>query len=189
MVGQAEEIIRPQPRLHVFKRYVVHRFAVGKWVADILQHLHAAGPDVYFVRGRMQPTSSLGVRWIGPQATLVPFFERAGVVVVAGGVTLYEAAALGIAAVALAVVPAQRAAVVGFADAGAAVDAQVTLGAGRSFTPRAAARVASLVVELLESPALRRRIGRAGKALVDGKGLARVANALTDLASTDRRAA
>lgn len=96
------------------------------------------------------------------------------VAVLAGGVSLYESAAAGTPAVAVAVVAAQRPTVRGFAAAGAAVDA------GRLGPPgRAAAdRVSAAVAALLADAPRRARMARAGRALVDGRGAARVARAM-----------
>ena len=47
------------------------------------------------------------VKWAGPQPSLVPMLASASAAVLAGGITLYEAAALGVPSVAIPVVPAQ----------------------------------------------------------------------------------
>jgi spore coat polysaccharide biosynthesis predicted glycosyltransferase SpsG len=103
--------------------------------------------------------------------------QRADIAVVAGGVTLYEACAIGTPVVATAVVPAQRPAIAGFARAGAALDG------GRIGTmPRASARqVATLVATLVKDEAARRGLAANGRRLVDGNGAARVARQIARL--------
>ena len=116
-------------------------------------------------------------RWVARRNGLGRELQRADIAVVAGGVTLYEACAIGTPVVATAVVPAQRAAIAGFVDAGAALDG------GRIGTmPRAAARqVATLVAALVEDAAVRRQLSANGRRLVDGHGAARVARQIARL--------
>src|SRR5690606_17463728 len=105
-----------------------------------------------------------------------PVLARASVAVVAGGVTLYEAAALGVPVVAVPVVAGQRPAVAAFDRAGAAV-------AASPGSPRAIARAA---VVLLRDPSRAGQLGRRGRRLVDGRGAERVASALMRLAGSGR---
>lgn len=118
------------------------------------------------------PGSENGVVWIGPQPSLVPWLRKATVAVVSGGVTLYESCALGVPAVAVAVVAAQRPTVQAFACRGAARD-------GGLLTSRAPGgpidRVARMVARLLAAPRARRAMARRARALVDGGGTRRVA--------------
>lgn len=116
-----------------------------------------------------------GVTWIGPQRGLSHELSRAAVAIVGGGVTLYEACRTGTPAVALAVVAAQRPTVRGFARHNAACDGGSTGHIG------VAARE---VTRLIDHPVLRERIGRAGRALIDGQGAMRVARALARLAKS-----
>jgi spore coat polysaccharide biosynthesis predicted glycosyltransferase SpsG len=102
---------------------------------------------------------------------------RATVAIVAGGVTLYEAAALGVPAVALAVVPAQRPTIAGFVRVGAAsaagdasVDAAGVIGC-----------VMRRVSRLLADARARELMTVAACAAVDGRGSQRVALALERL--------
>jgi spore coat polysaccharide biosynthesis predicted glycosyltransferase SpsG len=96
--------------------------------------------------------------------------------VVAGGVTLYEACALGVAVVALPVTAAQHMAVRAAACRGAAIDT------GRPPVDDCmVSRTADAVAALLQNDALRRRQSKAAKALVDGNGAARVASRLKEL--------
>jgi spore coat polysaccharide biosynthesis predicted glycosyltransferase SpsG len=133
-------------------------------------------------------TSDDSVRWLGPQRSLVPHFCRARVAVVAGGVTSYEAASVGVPAVALAVVPAQRRTIRGLAAAGAVVDSGVTLGTSGSVRVDEARAIAVRVRQLMLSGRRNAAAGRAGRALVDGRGIERVARALMAL-GCDRRSA
>ena len=90
------------------------------------------------------------------------------VAIVAGGVTLYEACALGTPAVGLAVVPAQRRAIVEFASRGAVVDA----GLASDLTIERAARYAA---QLLGDERRRRATAARARKLVDGLGARRAA--------------
>jgi hypothetical protein len=112
---------------------------------------------------------SRGIEWLGPQPSLVPLLATASAAVVAGGVTLYEAAALGIPVVAMPVVPAQRPTVRAFAQAGLALRAVSASGAGAS------------VARLMQHPSLGRVMRLKGPQVVDGRGVHRVALALESL--------
>jgi spore coat polysaccharide biosynthesis predicted glycosyltransferase SpsG len=111
--------------------------------------------------------------WIGPQRSLAPVLGAAEVAVVAGGITLYEAAALGVPAVAVAIVAAQRPTVRAFVRAGAALGLP---------TEPTAHRVAALAARLLNDAAQGRALAVRGRRLVDGRGTARVADVLSRLA-------
>ena len=111
------------------------------------------------------------VRWVGPQPSLVPLLASASVAVVAGGITLYEAAALGVPPVAVPVVEAQRPTVTAFAAAGAAVSSPTGDPAG----------IADAVLALMARPALCRELSARGRTLVDGRGVERVARELVRL--------
>jgi hypothetical protein len=114
-----------------------------------------------------------GVVWIGPQPSLVPWLREAAVAVVAGGVTLYETCALGVPAVAVAVVAAQRPTVQAFARRGAVRDGGLLT--SRAPGPRID-RVAQMVARLLAAPRARRAMARRARRLVDGRGTRRVAD-------------
>jgi spore coat polysaccharide biosynthesis predicted glycosyltransferase SpsG len=109
--------------------------------------------------------------WLGPRPTIAAVLASASVAVVAGGVTLYEAAALRVPVVALPVVEAQRPTVEAFARAGAAVAANV----------RAAGAVAVLVAHLAQDRRAASAIGKRGGQLVDGRGALRVAGLIERL--------
>jgi spore coat polysaccharide biosynthesis predicted glycosyltransferase SpsG len=127
------------------------------------------------------------VRWLGPQPSLVPALSRADVAVVAGGLTLYESAALGVPTVPMAVVPAQRPTIAAFAKRGAVADPKVTLGAGRRLDADAINRVASAVANLLSDPARGRMLSTTARRLVDSRGAVRVARALEQLVAVNHR--
>lgn len=115
-----------------------------------------------------------GVEWAGPQPSLVPLLSTASAAVLAGGVTLYEAAALGVPAVAIPVVPAQAPTIRALSRAG------VTLPGG------SATEAADAVARLMYAPQLRRSLSTRGPALVDGQGAQRVARHLRELMKRGR---
>jgi UDP-2,4-diacetamido-2,4,6-trideoxy-beta-L-altropyranose hydrolase len=130
-----------------------------------------------YAPNRVRPTVA-GVTWLGPQRGLGGELARASVAVVGGGVTLYEACRDGTPTVALNVVRSQRPTIRAFVIAGAALD-------GGPASSLAGAR--RLVARLINDPALRRRMGMTGHALIDGRGAKRVARALRTLARASRR--
>ena len=101
-----------------------------------------------------------GCRWIAAPTVSADALATASVAVVAGGVTLYEACALGTPAVALAVVPAQRLTTArGLPRAGAAIDADAPASrAGRATAPPTTSRA------LLAEPRAPRAHGRRARA-------------------------
>jgi spore coat polysaccharide biosynthesis predicted glycosyltransferase SpsG len=99
---------------------------------------------------------------------------RASVAVVGGGVSLYEACALGTPAIGVPVVAAQRPTVAAFAARGAARGLTRGVSAGR---------VADECVSLLSDAAMRRHLSRMGRRLIDGRGAFRAAAAVARLAS------
>lgn len=115
-------------------------------------------------------------RWIAAPDGLVDELSAATVVVTAGGVTLFEACALGVPAVALAVTRAQRLTVRAVARAGAAIDA----GSPPLSVP-AIARAAAAAAALLTDARTRRRMSAAGRRLVDARGVFRAADRLRHL--------
>lgn len=142
---------------------------------------HAPDVDVRVVGGFVStaPSSTMwekcppNVVWVGASTNLAAELGNADVAVVGGGVSLYEACALGVAAVGVPVVPAQRPTVAGFVARGAA------LGRPRSVVvPR---RVAEDALALLREARLRRRIVQTARRLVDGRGAMRAARALERL--------
>jgi spore coat polysaccharide biosynthesis predicted glycosyltransferase SpsG len=95
-------------------------------------------------------------------------------------VTLYEACAIGVPVVATALTAAQSLTIRAVADAGAAVDGGPVDGGIR--------RVAGHVAHLLRARPDQQRMALAGRALVDGRGVFRVADRLRDLAEQGRGA-
>lgn len=125
------------------------------------------------------PTGDTGdppnLTWLGPSTNLPAELSRARVSVMGGGVSLYEACAAGAAAVGVPVVPSQRQTVQGF------VAHRAVLGTSRF--PVQPGRVADEAVRLLREPALRRRLTRTARRLVDGHGARRAARAIERLLS------
>jgi spore coat polysaccharide biosynthesis predicted glycosyltransferase SpsG len=99
---------------------------------------------------------------------------RCDVAVVGGGLSLYEACAAGVAAVALPVVRDQAPTVRGFGLRGGCVPL-----AHRVPAITVAARVAQLLVDGRR----RGRLGRIGRLLVDGRGALRIASEVRKLAA------
>jgi len=105
--------------------------------------------------------------------------------VLGGGMSLYEAAAAGVPAVALAVVPAQRPTIQGLARAG------VVRSAGRlAVRPNAQwlRQVVGAMSAALADVAWRRAAASRGPRLVDGRGAERAARAITALLERAARA-
>jgi len=140
--------------------------------------------DIRVVRGFSgRPTPVLRhATWVHAPNGLGGELADAQVAVVAGGVTLYEACALGVPVVALPVTAAQHMTVRAAACRGAAIDT------GRPpVDDGMVSRAADAVAALLQNPALRHRQSQAARAVVDGEGAARVAARLRELVM--RRAA
>lgn len=118
-----------------------------------------------------EPARSPGGRLasLGPQPSLVPHLASATIAVVAGGLTVYEACALGVPTVAVPVVEGQRPAVMALSRRGAVV----TVGGGRSNPPEA--QVAGAVAALIASPTARHLMARRAARLLDGHGAYRAA--------------
>lgn len=114
------------------------------------------------------------ITWVGPARSLHQEMARASVAVVGGGVSLYEACALGTPAVGVPVVAAQRPTVAAFVARGAAK--------GATRQPVSARRVADECVSLLSDAAMRRHLARMGRRLIDGRGAFRAAAAVALLA-------
>lgn len=117
-------------------------------------------------RRRTVTDSSIGTV---PGSRLAAVLAASEVAVVAGGVTLYEACALGTPVVAVAVAGSQRPTIRAVAGADACIDG------GALTCERDLARVARLVRHLAEDERARRRLTRSGRQLVDGRGAERVA--------------
>jgi UDP-2,4-diacetamido-2,4,6-trideoxy-beta-L-altropyranose hydrolase len=116
-----------------------------------------------------------GCRWLVAPHGLTPALAAASVAVVAGGVTLYEACAVGTPVVTVAVTRAQRDTTRAFSAAGAAIDASA------SARPVAIDRAAAAVARLIADPRAAAALGRRARRLVDGRGAHRVARHLLTL--------
>ena len=119
------------------------------------------------------PPDDRRIAWLDTRSGLGRELASTSVAVVGGGVSLYEACALGVPAVGVPVVPAQR----------PTVSAFVAHGAARGLArPTARARVSQLVAEeavrLLMDGELRRRVAGTARRLVDGQGAQRAAAAV-----------
>lgn len=126
--------------------------------------------------GRSTHPTHPGVQWVSSPDGLADELRHAAVAVVAGGLTLYEAAALGTPTVAMAVVTAQQPTIRGFARRAAIVDAGIVT------HPTAPANAADAVANLLTHPAQAARLGKTAARLVDGLGAFRAADAILQLA-------
>ena len=134
--------------------------------------LRAPGADIRVARGfvsnRREPALPAG-RWVSAPDGLAAELSQAAVAVVAGGVTLYEACALGVPVVGLAVTAAQRVPVRSMARQRAVIE-------GASIVQTAIA-----VARLLSDERLRQKHSKSARALVDGHGAFRVAERLRSL--------
>jgi len=127
-----------------------------------------------FARGRRPALK--GARWLSAKSGLVRALNRADIAIVAGGVTLYEACALGVPAVGLSVVRAQQRAIRAFAKKGAVINA------GDAFSDRRAIdNAATAVSRFARNTTLCRETSARARRLVDGRGAARVAACITAL--------
>ena len=148
-------------------------------IVPLVRHLAAARPDldIRVAAGFTTPRRPLPAgRFVTAPDGLARELSTALVAVVAGGVTAYEACALGVPAVAAAVVPAQAPTIAALARAGAVV------AAGRLRSGADARRIAAAALRLLDDGPRRAALRRRGRALVDGRGAARVADAVRRLA-------
>ena len=140
--------------------------------------------DIRVARGFV-PTGSLPSlahgTWVEVPDGLARELAEASVAIVAGGVTLYEACALGVPVVGVAVTAAQRQTIRGVASRGAAVD-----GGGPPIDAIRCQRVAALVAHLLANPTRSAAQSRAARELVDGRGAQRVAIGLRALVRRHR---
>jgi hypothetical protein len=147
---------------------------VGVLAARLCRAIAARVPDVRirvasgFVAGP-RPVLDAG-DWIESTGGLAAELAAARVAVVAGGVTLYEACAIGVPAVGLALTPAQRRTVQAFAARGAALEGGFAPDGAGAFE-----RTAEGVLEIMSSARVVERLALSGQHLVDGRGATRVA--------------
>jgi spore coat polysaccharide biosynthesis predicted glycosyltransferase SpsG len=153
---------------------------VHVWGAAIARAIHERLPQlrVRIAGGFAQPPSEDRGRtqWVAAPAGLADELRRASVAVVAGGMTMYEAAALAVPAAALAVVRAQQPAIAGFARRGA------VLNAGFAGDPASCARAADAVITLFTHRQRAARQAAGAARLVDGRGVFRAADLIRSLA-------
>lgn len=123
------------------------------------------------------PPPVRNVTWIAPMRGLGEELSRATVAVVGGGVSLYEACAIGVPTVGVPVVPSQMPTVRAFARDGAAIGMPLRA---------AGERTAAAVVALLDDPRRRAMLRRRSMRLVDGQGAARAAAAVLSFAERNR---
>ncbi len=119
-----------------------------------------------------------------PAATgLADVLSQVDAAILGGGVSLYEAVAAGVPAVAVSVVPAQRPTIDGFAARGLVRDG------GHAGGLRPAA-IACTIADAFDRAAAdadwRRQVGREGPRAIDGRGAARVARAILAVAEPCR---
>jgi len=119
------------------------------------------------------------VVWKGPSRHLPGELAKADVAVVGGGMSLYEACALGAAAVGVPVVKAQRRTVAGFVRRAAAL--------GRTDADASPRAIADDVLLLLRRRRVRKQVARTGRRLVDGQGARRAARAIGRLVEQVRQ--
>lgn len=166
----------PDPRSPLSRRVVI---ALGggphaQTAEAIARAIVAADPaaDVRIVAGFVagaRRRSRPRVRWTTSRDGLAPVLADADVAVVGGGMSLYEACAMGVPTVALPVVPAQASTVRAFAARGAAV----------APAPRSDARgAAEAALDLLGNPRQRAALAHRSARLVDGRGAWRAAAAV-----------
>ncbi len=179
--------LRHVPRARDRRRVLIalgggtHVRRVGRSVARRIQEYL---PDVYvdlapgFSTVRL-PVLPSGCQWISPYG-LRQALATTGVAVVAGGTTLYEAAALGAPIVTLAVAEAQRLTTCAFSDRGGALDASAA--SPLDAIDRAAVEVAHLITNPDTAALLSQQASR----LVDANGTARVVDRLRLLLTTQR---
>lgn len=149
-----------------------------KTAAAIARAIVAADPtaQVRIAAGFIRRPRTIGPRvtWVTPRHGLAPELAGADVAVVGGGVSLYEACAMGVPSVALPVAIGQVPTVRAFAKRGAAIGLErVGFSGGAGIRDAAAQAVA-----LLNSPHQREALARRSTRLIDGQGASRAAAAI-----------
>ncbi len=171
---------RPEPnRVLIALGGGTHVYALAARLSAAIA-ARAPEADIHVAAGfyppRHLPALVGAARWISAPEGLARELTTAAVAVVAGGVTLYEASAIGVPAVAVAVTPAQHITVRGMAAWGYVVD-----GGTPPFDAVAVHRVAAAVVAVLGGDRLRPQLGREATPAVDARGALRVAVRLREL--------
>jgi spore coat polysaccharide biosynthesis predicted glycosyltransferase SpsG len=121
------------------------------------------------------------VRLLESPSWLRSELARVDVAVVAGGVTLYEAALLGVPTVALAVVAAQMPTIRAFDRVGASIAAGCLAASDGAAAEKTLAKAVQAAGALLADEDKRRAMAAQGQQQVDGRGALRVAAALKKL--------
>lgn len=190
--GPAYAIVRRAPRrrgpVRVAPRRVLVSLGGGQragtaWrIARALGRRHpdievlVASPKVARAAAGAAPRG--GVRALTLSAGLGAVLPDVDLAIFGGGLSLYEAAAAGVPAVAIAVVSAQRSTIRGLARAGVVRDAGDLVTRPDAAWLRHTVDIVSLV---LRDVAWRRNAAHAGPRLVDGRGAVRAARAIADL--------
>ena len=160
-----------RPRVLIALGGGAHGFSVVQpLVGDIARRCPGVRIEVAAGFSRHRRPSIGSARWIERQDGLARDLAESDVAVVGGGVTLYEACAIGVPAVAISVVPTQRVAIEAVAARRAAIDAGAL-----SDREAAVSRAGAAVAGLLRDGSARRHGSSAGRHLVDGRGAFRIA--------------
>ena len=126
-------------------------------------------------------TGHARVRLLESPSWLRSELARMDVAVLAGGVTLYEAALLGVPTVSVAIVAAQMPTIRAFERVGASIAAGCAAPGDRAATERTHAKAVQAVGALLADEDKRRAMAVQGQQQIDGRGALRVAAALKRL--------
>ena len=154
------------------RREIAREIAEAIVAADPRAQIRIAGG---FATRPAEPSKN--ITWIAPKRGLGEELSRASVAVVGGGVSLYEACALGVPTVTVPVVSSQTPTVRAFSRSGAAVGMPLRA-SGR--------RTAAAVIALLDDPRRRAMLRRRSMRLVDGRGASRAAAAVLSFAERKR---
>lgn len=115
-----------------------------------------------------------GKGYLFQDVSLVPYLLEADMALTSFGLTVYEAACLGLPTIMLSPTEDHNRRAEIFARFGSAIN----LGLNQEVTP---SRIREAVEDLRSNPGLRREMARAGMKLVDGEGARRVARIIMDL--------
>jgi spore coat polysaccharide biosynthesis predicted glycosyltransferase SpsG len=173
-------------RMEVVPRRVVIALGGGRHVYALAKRLTRAiagqcgDVDVRvacgFAAPAQLPVLATG-HWFTAPDGLGESLGSAAVAIVGGGMTAYEACALGVPAIGVALTAAQHATIRALACRGALLDA------GWPISESVVDRIASVVAAMLSNETLRARLSRDAAKLIDGQGAMRVADRLRQLAA------
>ncbi|MGG1246187.1 PseG/SpsG family protein [Bacillus spizizenii] len=136
----------------------------------------SASPHQDAVRRQIQKKPQYTV--IGQTNDMAGMLKQADAAIVAGGISLYEAICIGVPCLVLSQVEHQTATAKTFAELGAALD----LGLGELVSDET---LTYQISRIISSYPLRLSLHKAGRPLVDGKGIKRVSAILKDLYDQD----